>query len=323
MKVTVPKYVYENPYFWYFCRMLYILEKTEKIRIVKTNDKPLFTVYVAIVLIDGVPIILDVRDDASLPLPELKIYPNALIFKANYSSELWDNAPTTFEYPITDEERKYRKQIRPFIYGRAFGIPLEANERQAFRHCINQINKKVVSYTGTGVYRQQTESRLKVFDLINEVFSDKSKLIWYDRYDHYKNDWADYQVRRQKYLEKSPGAWDYENYLKFLSQGQYSLNIPGIAVSQPFRFIDGVLAGRGVISTKIWIDAWKSFPCNEIPICGYFGTGDWEKARLFLLRLEELEWDDTFLLKGMNKWYDHYLSADGMWNNQILKGINV
>lgn len=323
MKIIIPKYLYTNGYYWFFLRMVEKLFLEQKIVLAKIEDKPLYTPFVSVVFFDSQPIILDVRDDHALPLPELKKYPNALIFKANYSSELWDNPPETYEYPITDEERKYRSQVRPFIYGRAFGMSLNTNERKCFKHCIQAINKKIVSYTGAGVYRQQTESRLRVYDLISEVMGDKSELVWYDRKDHYDNKWSEYEQRRQKYLDKNNRSWDYDNYLRFLSQGQYSLNVPGIAASQPFRFIDGILANRVVISTKIWIDAWKSFPCCELPICGYFGTGSWENAKKSLEYFIYMHISSySTILEDMDRWYDQYLTAEGMFENQFLKGLN-
>lgn len=323
MKITFPSYLYRNTYYWYFLRMVQILVNQGIITSHKTDDKFLYTHFVSVVFFDDQPVILDLRDDHALPLPEIDKYPNALIFKANYSSELWDNPPETYEYPIKDEERKHRNKIRQFVFGRGLIIPYEANELQYFKYCIKPIIRKIVSYTGTGIFRQQTESRIKFYDLVSEIFKEKCRLVWYDRRDHSKNDWPEYDARRQKYLDRNRNSWDYEGFLKFLSQGQYSLNFPGIACSQPFRFIDGIIAERAVISTKIWIDAWKMFPCLELPICGYFGTGDWDKAKINLEQLITMPTDsDSLLIDAMKRWYNHRLSPEGMYNNQFLKGLN-
>lgn len=325
MKVTIPHFIYKNGYYWYFIRMVEKLFQSGIITLAKINDRPLYTHFVSVVFFDDQPIILDLRDDHALPLPELKKYPNALVFKANYSSELWDNAPATFEYPITEEEKKYRGQVRPFIYGRALIIPYNENELNYYASYLQPIKHKVVSYTGAGIFRQQTENRIKVFDLIKKVFNQDTDLVWYDRNDHYKNDWPEYQERRQKYLDTKSRSWDYYNYVRFLSQGKYSLNLPGIAVSQPFRFIDAIFCNRLCISTKVWIDAFKEVQALYLPICGYFGTGHWEDSAGILSQIDGLIPKDEYdkRVEENLKWYNKYLSAEGMFENQFLKGLHV
>lgn len=320
MIIKIPNYMFKCHYYWYVLRMLQRLNESGTIKLEKTNDKFMLCQFVSLIFIDGKPVIIDVRDDIDLPLTELRVYPEAVVLKSNYSTELWDNPPASFEYPIKDEDRKYRNNVRLFRHGRSYNIPLDANELNYFNHCIHPSQFKITSYTGAGVFGQQTESRIKVYDLISEVFGNQAKLIFYDRNDHYQKDWPDYINRRAKYLQTGNHSWDYEHYLRYLALGKYSLNFPGIAVSQPFRFVDGVLANRPVISTKIWTDAWKDFPCIELPICGYFGTGDWEKAKEILSSYKNLEFNDALTLEAMRSWYQKYLSAEGMWEFQFNKG---
>ena len=318
MKVKFPSYMKSCNYYWYFLRSLY---NTPGILIEELPGKPLFTQFVAPIKIENQDCILDVRDDIGLPLPELKNYPDALIFKSNYSSELWDNPPATFEYPITEEERKFRNLVRPFIYGRAMNLNYDVDEIEHFQKAIKPIKHILISYSGDGVYKQQTENRLKVYHMIKSILGREAELVWFPR-THFldKEKFTDYDMQVKPYLRNLDGMWgSYHRYLSFLSQGRFSLNFPGIACSQPFRLIDGVFANRAVVSTKIYTDIYKNFPYIEIPVCGYFGTGDWELAKKTIDFLAGV--DETEILKQMRQWYDFYLSANGMWTNQILKGL--
>lgn len=324
MKIKVPSYMYGCAYYWYLLRCFHFLQKDGKIELEKTNDKFLYTQFVSVVFINDRPCIFDVRDDSALPLPELKKYPNALIFKSNYSTELWDNPPVGFEYPITDEERSYRSQVRQFVYGRAMSMDFNIDETEVFRKDVSSIKYDIISLSGAGVYTQQTKSRLDVYDLLDEIFKEKAKLCWFDR-NHFidKKNFPDYEERIKKYLFNTAGMFGYYgNYIKFLSEGMFSLNFPGIAVSQPFRLIDGVLANRCSISTKIYTDAYWDFPRFVLPVCGYFGTGDFPVAKKNLQDCFNIITPELYnnCLQASKEWYKNKLSVDGMLK-QILAGL--
>lgn len=318
MKIRFPSYIKSCNYYWYFLRSVYL---TPGLEIEEIPGEPVFTQFVAPIFIDDKVIILDVRDDCSMPLPELKKYPDALIYKSNYSTELWDNPPATFEYPLTEEEKKFRNQVRPFIYGRALNIKYDVNEIEHFQNAIKPIKYGIISYSGEGIFKQQTENRLKVYDLIKSVHGQDAELVWFAR-SHFedKDKIENYRQIIKPYLRKLDGMWgSYHHYLSFLSQGRFSLNLPGIACSQPFRLIDGVFANRAVLSTEVYTDIYKNFPYIHLPICVYFGTGDWETAKKTLEYL--YGFDETKTLEEMKQWYNYYLSAKGLWENQILKGL--
>jgi hypothetical protein len=108
-------------------------------------------------------------------------------------------------------------------------------------------------------------------------------------------------------------------YYRWLATGEYSLNIPGICASQPFRLVDSVLVNRVCISSKIWQDAYKDFPCVELPYCAYFGTGDLEKTKIILDNLDKVCYND--LLNKANEWYNQKLTSHNMWKNQIERHL--
>jgi hypothetical protein len=273
----------------------------------------------AIAFINNQPFIFDLRDDNSLPLELLRQYPSAKIFKANFSHELWTNPPAAFETPHCEEDRKFHSQIIPFVFGRSFTIPFDADELSYF-HPEGTKKYSVVSLSGEGVYALQTNGRLIAYDFISKCVPN-TKLYWYARR-HFqdKDGVVNYEVRKAPFIY--PGDieyyWgNYRNYLNLCKEGNFVLNLPGIACSNPFRCVDSVLSGSAVLSTKLWNDAYRDFPMVKLPFCGYFGTGDFENARTILEMLPNIN-IEPYVQKA-REWYDTRLSAKGMWEYQIKR----
>ena len=273
--------------------------------------------------VNDYPIIVEARDNFNVlsnfrneQLPKFKDF---IILKSNYSTELWNTMPKEFDQKLNARDLKLKKHLRPFIAGRKLSnkFMIYPNEF-TLKNPIIPCQYKVVSYSGAGKYILQIKSRLRVYELIEKIFKNKCKLSLCDR------KWATGRTDNFKQLLKTtypPLSIDihknYANYINWLKLGEFSLNFPGLQMSVPFRCIDAVMADRCIISTKIWQDYYKSFPCVELNICGYLGIGNWEEAEKVLLNLDKVDQED--LKKRAKEWYDKYLSPMGMWQNQILK----
>jgi len=316
-------------YGWSFCylnRTILDLEKKGIIKVqwldgyaeVSEKSDNLVLFYV-----NDYPIIVEARDNFNVlsnfrdeQLPKFKDF---IILKSNYSTELWDTMPKEFDQKLNARDLKLRKHLRPFIAGRGLGkkVITYPNEFTLQDSSINS-KYKVVSYSGAGMYKLEIESRLRIYELIEKVFKDDCKLSLCDRKwakgttDKFK------QLLKTKYLPLNTDIHNnYTNYINWLKLGEFSLSFPGLQMSMPFRCVDAVIADRCIISTKIWQDGYKSFPCVELPICGYLGIGDWAKAEKILLNLDKV--DQVEMKKKAKEWYDKYLSPIGFWENQILK----
>jgi len=276
-----------------------------------------------LMFIDDYPVFVDLRDDFTIDKNLFAICDDFLLLKSNFSSELWDMAqrsqyPDGVEYTLDEDELKYRSCIRPFVLGRTFTNDVQ--DEFEFAKYIKPVKHKVVSASGVGILSLQSQTRLKVYDLFDKILGEKSKLIYFDR-DHFAQ--REYVPNLDYYLKKYVSDCQlngFDNYVGFLSTGEYSINFPGIALSTPFRFVDGVISNRCCISTKIWHDIYASFPCVQLPICGYLGTGDWVKAEEILRDLDKVDY--TGVLQQSKEWYNKYLSASGMWENQFLKYLD-
>lgn len=305
---------YRCNYFWYLLRCFNYLVSQNKASIETIPGKIVESPFSTVIWFNDKPFIFDFRDDSHLHTQLSDMFPESIIFKSNYSTELWDKTPSTFEYQFNEEDHKYRKNIKPFVYGRAFNFSNKINEINYAEKNIVPMSKNVVSFTGSGIFAQQTNARFKIYDLIENNIKN-NELCFYDR-EHYKHDVTNYENLKAKYDKKNSNLrYNYQEYLKFLSSGKYSLNVPGIAMSQPFRLIDSVLVKRVCISTKIWTDVYKDFPCIQLPVCGYTGVGDWEESSKILQKLDTFDYNS--LTNDSMLWYTKYISAEGMWKNQI------
>lgn len=324
-RVKVYKSIFNKSYFWYTVRCLREMQK-EGVLELEIIDSSFFQDHdhaYELIFIDGCPVFIDLRDDFTIDKQELpNIKEDFKILKANYSSELWDMAekgiyPEGVPYRLKDWELPLRKHIRPFALGRTFSTNVK-EELKNYNY-IGPIKYKVVSATGVGILKIQSESRIKVYEMFNEIFGGKAKLIYFDKHHGIMKETPD---NLSYYLKKYPIDYPIhgiEDYFGFLSLGEYSINIAGIALSTPFRLVDSVLVGRCCISTKIWHDVYKTFPCIELPICGYTGLGDWDKTKVILKDLDKVDYN--FLLQRARNWYDQFLSTKGMWENQILRAL--
>jgi len=320
--VVINKNVYECDYFWYLIRCLLHMQAVGWIGLKVVGEVVSASKYVTVLYFDDQPIIIDTRDDFHLPGDAIEKFPKALIFKSNFSQELWESPPELFEERPTELELQHYKKLKPWIHGRAMCIPYDMDEFAAFTHPLRRPVHKVASFSGEGVFKLQTEARLKVFDLVRKVYPN-SPLVWRRRPEHFRDAAAilDYLQRISPYMVECRDLMNFRNYCEFLSGAEYSLNTPGISMSQPFRCVDAVLAGSAIISTKIWTDVYKDFPCVMLPVCGYTGLGDWVGAENILRNLNNHSRNEL-VFRG-KEWYNKYLSAEGMYYNQICKNIEV
>ena len=207
------------------------------------------------------------------------------------------------------------------MHGRAFKISYDHNELTRWGNNNQSSIWKVVSLSGAGLFQLQTESRITLFNLFDSVFNNNAKLMFNDR-KHLRTDEKLAIPNYEHFLKKYPNninTGNYGEYIEFLSSGDFSINSAGLCLSTPFRFVDSVIANKCIISTKIYHDIYKTFPCVQLPICGYFGTGDWAAARAVLENIHLIKQNE--MLQKAKDWYSWFLSADGMWNNQILTNL--
>lgn len=314
-KLKIPNKIPSN-YFWYIFRCFDYLKIRSDVQI-EYFDSSINEPHVMLFYLNDRPIFIDVRDDNRLS-ETYKDWNDAIIFKSNYSSELWDNIPKEFEQPFREWEYKIRNRIRPFIHGRTFGTSHYESEFPKRR---SNIKYDIVSMTGNGIYNANTENRLKLYEFISTIPNLNNNLIFWIRHHGVPNQPITSEILERAKKFENNVTYPLNDYYSFLSEGKFSLNIPGITLSQPFRCVDAVLANRVIISTKIWQDIYKTFPCIELPICAYFGNGDWDKAKEILSNLNQFNYND--ILQKSYYWYSWYLSEKGMWNNQFLKQLEI
>lgn len=326
-KVKISKTLKDKYYFWYLYRCFKTLQKRGVIELTEYPVSPFFEEpYYETVFINGYTVFFDVRDDFNVTKKLSNYTKGYTLFKSNFSSELWNGAeaniyPDGFEHCLQTFELAMRPNIVPFMHGRAFKMSYDRNELTMFKDFIQCPIYKVVSMSGAGIKARQTQSRLKTFDLFDSVYKINALLMFTDRA-HLEPDEKSMIKNYDSYIKKYPNNINtsgYNKYIEFLSMGDYSINSAGLCLSTPFRFIDSVIANRCVISTKIYHDIYKTSPCIELPICGYFGTGDWEKAKEILKSVSDLGYGK--LLQKAKDWYSWYFSVDGMWKNQILANL--
>ena len=322
-RIQISNELQKKPYFWYLYRCLTSKNHQEK-TVISTFQNTFFDEsFIELVYINDVPCIFDLRDDFTLSETYNGLFNNEyILFKANYSSEMWQNPPSVFEYKLQPWSNNIKDRIIPFAYGRAFSVSPYKDEFELYSSVINPIEFDLASYSGAGLTEMHTRSRLDVYDLLEEYFDEKACLIFEDR-SHFKDKYNGYLQHLEKYKGQSCSGLN--TYYSFISKGKYILNFPGIALSQPFRFVDAVLMNRGVISTKIWQDVWKTFPCIELEsVCGYFGY-DEDKIDYITDSLTNKLKTTNYkeLLLNQKKWYDDILSSNGMFTNQILRGFHA
>lgn len=313
MQIKYDKTIHNKSYFWYLLRSIQYLQSVEEIELVPIESElPEHAKYEAIFYINGLKVYIDLRDD--LKLPYNKYEDCDCMVKSNYITSLNELLPKGIEYQFTDKEEAYlHLKVLPFANGRSFNYPLNFNE---FDKCPNKDKKYIIkSFSGAGLYDLQTESRLRFYNLIKGSFeeSDIDLRFWYPT--HYKGNIS------SEYQDLPKLRNSLETYYNWISDAKYILNFPGIACSQPFRFIDATICNCAVISSKIWHPAWRSFPCVELPVCGYTGEGDWKTAKDILNHLLPENIEDT--LQKQKVWYNKYLSKENMFKEQILKQLET
>lgn len=322
--VKVNKTMLGKTYFWYLNRCLSNLSERNIIHLTTYENLFFEEEFFDLMYINDYPVFIDLRDDFAIGKDLDKYHKDYLLLKGNFSSQLWDlaesgNHPKGFEYKLQEWELKMRPKIKAFALGRTFGRKFMMNELTQFKTTNSKY--KVVSLTGAGIYKLQTENRLRIFNLFNSVFNDKAKLMFFDR-QHFvecdRKEMQDYDSQLQKY-KYDINTRGFDNYIKFLSMGEYSINVAGLCLSSPFRIADSVIANRCLISTKIYHDIYSTFPCVKLPICGYLGMGDWGEAQRILKELDTNDY--KLMLQRAKKWYSLYLSSEGMWENQILYNL--
>ena len=257
-----------SAYFWYFYRCIYYLKKNN-IAEIEWIENSINQTYVLLIYINDRPIYIDLRDDNKLS----NVYKNkldSLIFKSNYSSELWNNTPDDFPFIFETWERDIQKKIKPFILGRSFNDRMDLNEFDKYRPENDKTTYNIVSFSGSALTNENSLIRLKTYELLSAI-PDNNLFFWLRKHG---DEISDDVIKKANVFNCHKTQLGLIEFYKFLSNGKYSLNMPGICLSQPFRCVDAVLANRCIISTKIWCDIYKSFPCITLPICGYFGNGD-------------------------------------------------
>lgn len=316
-KLKIPKKVPSN-YYWYFYRCLTTLANQGIINIEYFNS-PIDEQYLLLFYFNDRPIFIDVRDDNRLSQTYAS-YSDAIILKSNYSSELWDNPPQLQDLINADWEHKIRPRIHPYVLGRTFNGEYTFNELEAYSRN-QEIKYDLVSMVGTGITNESTLNRLNTYEFLQANVPNAQLIFWLRKHGIPNEKIHPDIIERANKFNITP-ILGLNEYFKFLSTGRFSLNIPGITCSQPFRFVDAVLVNRITISTKIWQDIYKSFPCIELPIDTYFNIGDWEAAKEALNRAMNLSNEEyNKILTNAKHWYSWYLSPMGMWNNQILKQL--
>ena len=324
--VKISKTMKTKIYFWYLYRCFKTLESEGTITLTEIESPFFEEPHYETVFINDYPVFFDLRDDFTVDKKLDDYTKDYLLLKANFSTELWALAkqnryPEGFEYRLRDWEIEMQPHIKAFALGRMFKIPWNSNEIKQFKPVIDTCKWKITSLCGAGILKQQTITRLHLYDLINSVFSDQTKLMFWDR-NHLQTKEKQQINGYDYYLKKYPRdieSGGYKEYLQFLSQGEYSLNVAGIALSTPFRFVDSIMIGRNIITTKVWHDVYCGFPAVQLPICGYLGTGDWQQAEAILRDLNSYNKAD--MLNKARCWYSWNLSYLGMWKNQILNNL--
>ena len=319
-KVKIYQSIFKKYYYWYLVRSLYVLSKQRKIQleIIEKNSNTKTNHY-EIIYVDDFPLVIDIADGAYLPPRKLLNYSDFRLLKSNLSIE---NRPYNW---YSDLENK----IKPYIIGRIFNCGYNLKEFKHFQSHIKSSKYKVVSFAGSGCKALETKNRLKIFDLFKEIFQDKCLLVFRDR-EHFSKEEKAKFPEWNNYFKKYGKSWQwhkknhfgsYAYYLGMLSEGEFSINTPGIGKSQPFRCVDAILANRCIISTKIYVDIYKTFPCVKLPIDGYLNSEleDYEKAKKILRNIGQVNQQE--LKQKQLDWYSWYLSPEGMFKNQILKAL--
>ena len=322
INIKISNTLKDKIYFWYLYRSFKTLEFEGTIKLTEAPNPFFEEPHYEVVFINDYPVFFDLRDDFNVTKHLDDYTKDYLLLKSNFSTELWGLAkqnkyPEGFEYHLENWELKMQPKIKAFALGRALKLPWDVDELN-LTPTNNEIKWKIASLNGAGILRQQTITRLQLFDLFNTVFDKQAKLMFWDR-NHLqtqeKQTINGYDYYLKKYF-KDIETGGYKEYVKFLSLGEWSINVPGIAMSTPFRFADSVIANRNIITTKVWHNIYYSFPAVMLPVCGYTGKGDWQEAENILRRLNGYNKDE--MLKKTKTWYSWYLSYQGMWKNQIL-----
>jgi len=318
-KVRATENIFNGYYFWYLARSLVDMNSSGVISldIIKDNrfkydiaDVGIYN-HTGLIYINDFPIYFDVFDTPKFWYESLINEDNFILLKGNRSEEILNGlvqCPNELgDFVVTNKNR-----VVNFAYGRVFSIPFDTKELLVYIH--KRYKKyKIVSYNGPGLEDIHTESRAKVYDCINSL-GKKVKLVYRKRPDIPSKYDGDFCLKYPEVFSHFPNL---SELYQFIGSGEFSINTPGIGLSQPAKLVDAVISGTAAISTIIYQDIYKDFPCVQIPVCGYYGTGDWEKVKETLENLDSINWDkmhgDSLV------WYNKYLSAEGLWKNQLLK----
>ena len=176
-KIKISNQLHRKPYFWYLYRCLTSSNLKNNVE-VTTFENTFFKDedYIELIFINEQPIIFDVRDDHSVSETYHNLFNNEyILFKANYSNELWDNPPENFPYRIQDWGYEIRGRIIPFAYGRSFSCSHDTNELSIYGNSINEIKYLLTSFSGPGLNDLQTFSRISTYNLLDDILKENAK----------------------------------------------------------------------------------------------------------------------------------------------------
>ena len=305
-KVIIYKNDIVKDYFWYIYRCF---KHKKNIELLIEENSNLEN-YLAKVIINDKVFFIDVLDDVNLYIPEKEITNNCIILKANYSSELYN---TNIIY-INEHTKKYLPFMKPFVLGRYHFINKNINEFEYYKRCVSNNKKyKIYSMIGCGVNEEQSRNRGKIIKLLKDEFKDKFEFVLINKvicvgYD-YDASWKEIS----NIYGATTNVMIYEEYIKNLYSSEYGLILSGVGASMPFRWIDHVLSNIVSISTYIYQDIFKNYPCIKLPINSFFDYNDNLSETIYILKHLQ-DYDYNNILKESIEFYNKYLSIDGMYN---------
>lgn len=324
-----------NGYYWYIARALQRLQDAGQIDLVYVatdydDDTPDDIVrYVRTCWIDEVPRIIDLRDTHRLPLTLMDELPEALVLKANIPLAYWrGSSDVDFSryrgMDATDEERDIilgSDRVRAFAFGRAIAAPFDANLREALRPELQEPRPyRVACLVGAGQTWQQTHYRLQLLEFLDDLFGEKARLGFFRPERCTQQSLVPEFRQRAKRFELPAREVEQvralKGYYRWLAGAEVAVNVPGFCLSQPFRFVDGVLAGVPSVTTRLWSAAYRSFPAPKLPFCAFTGHGAWKWTLERVLTAE----GRAEVLELQTAWYDRWLSPQGVFD-QLIGGI--
>jgi hypothetical protein len=310
-KITIYKNDIKKDYFWYVYRCL-MNKKNIKLNIENHSN---LDNYLAKIIINDKVFLIDLFDSPFIQLPENAITKDCIILKTNYSSEIINNNL----FGINELTNKYWKQCKPFTHGRVHLLKFDVNEFEYYRN-FNNKNKKYKIYTmiGCGVSEEHSRNRGKIIKLLKDEFKDKFQFVLINKVIGVGCDYDESWKALTNIYGATTNVMSYEEYLTNLYSSDYGLILSGVGASMPFRWCDHVLSNIVSISTYIYQDLFKNYPCIKLPINSFFDYNDNLSKTIYILKhLQDYNYNN--ILKESIEFYNKYLSIDGMYNQ--FKGL--